>query len=130
MPLIVQRRPRVVGVAGRLGGLDVLERAEHVEQAHRDDDREVGHEVPAAERGEEVAEDRHRQVQRGGLGPRADRREPGHPGEERADRDRDDAARKMALEAHAAEVGQHDDRRASSGRRPDGRRCGRGSRAR
>ncbi len=58
----------------------------------------------------EIAEDRHRQVKRGRRGLRADRGEAGHPGDERADADRDDAAGQMALEPHAAEVGQHHDR--------------------
>ena len=49
MPLTISEDLRLVGVAGRLGRLDVLERAEHVEQAHRDDDREVRQEVSAAE---------------------------------------------------------------------------------
>jgi hypothetical protein len=42
-----QGRPRGVAVSGGLGRLDVLQRAEHVEEAHRDDDREAR--VPAAE---------------------------------------------------------------------------------
>ena len=110
MPLIVSDVRVSYGVAGGLGRLDVLQRPEHVEEAHRDDHREIRDEMSAAERRKEVAEDRNGQVERGGFRPRADRRDAGHPRDERADADGDDAARQVSLEAHAAEVGQHHDR--------------------
>ena len=63
MPLIGQRRTRLVRIAGGFGRLDVLQRAEHVEEPHRDDHREIRQQMAAAERRDEVADDRNRQVE-------------------------------------------------------------------
>ena len=78
-----------------------------------------GTQVSAAERGEQVADDR--DGAGGGRRPRAGRR----PARARSSsarsvpkRDRDDTAGKAPLEPHAAEVGQHHDRQR---RQPDDR---------
>ena len=83
---------------------------EHVEQTHRDDDREIRQHVAAADGGDEVADDGDRGVDGGRGGSCADRCDPGDPAQERPERHGHDTAGKVSLEAHATEVGQHHDR--------------------
>ena len=110
MPLIVNEYLVSYRVAGRFRRLDVLERAQHVEQTHRDDDREVRQQVSAADGGDQVADDGEWSVDGGRGGACANRRDPGDPAQECPKRHSHDTAGKVSLEAHATEVGQHHDR--------------------
>ena len=115
-----QRRPRVVGVAGRFGRLDVLKRPEDIEQTHRDDHREIRQDVAAAKCGDEVANHRDRCVQRRGRRTCSDWCDPDGPGDHGAQADRDHPAGNPSLEPHPAEVREHDD---PEGGQPDEGTC-------
>src|SRR5439155_20935227 len=93
-----ERGSRLVGIARRFRRLDVLERAEDVEQSHRDDDREVGHEMSAADCRDEIADngDWKMESRRGRV--RAYRSTPERTREQRSQSHRDHPAGNPPLE--------------------------------